>query len=199
MLTLLIILFLANKRITFATRKKTTSKLKKVGKRHVALLLGTSKYIRTGWINPYYKFRVEAAVELFEAGKVNYILVSGDNGKKSHNDSRMIYLDLVKHGIPSERIVLDHAGYRTFNSVVRCKTIFGQDGMVVVSQRFHNERAIFIAQRFGIDAIGYNAKSVSIKRGIGTSLREFLARMKVFIDLMFNSGFKFSGKSVKVG
>jgi SanA protein len=192
-------LLLANKRIAFATRKKTTSNISKVEHRHAALVLGTSKYLKRGWVNQYYKNRIEAAVELYQAGKVDYIIVSGDNGRKSYNEPRMMYLDLVNHGVPSEKIVLDYAGFRTFDSVVRCKRVFGQESIVVVSQRFHNERAVFIAQQFGIDAIGYNAQSVNIRYGLRTKVREFFARVKVFIDLLFKNQPKHLGPRVKVG
>lgn len=170
-----------------------------IPKNRVGLLLGTSKYISNGSLNHYWKYRIEAAVELFKAGKVDYIIVSGDNSKDDYDEPTNMKADLMEAGVPENRIVLDYAGFRTLDSVVRCKEIFSQDSCTIISQRFHNERAIYLAQQNGIVAIGYNAKDVNVFYGFKTMLREKLARVKLFVDLMVGKKPKFGGEKVKVG
>jgi len=106
--------------------------------------------------------------------------------------------DLVKKGIDSSIIYLDYAGFRTFDSVVRLKEIFGQDSVTINSQPFHNERAIYIASGQNISAIGFNARDVNIKMGLRVQLREKLARVKVFIDLISGKEPRFLGDKVLI-
>lgn len=162
----------------------------------VGLLLGTSKILSNGRINLYYKYRIDAAVKLYKARKIDYILISGDNSSKDYDEPSTIKEDLIKKGIPSHRIYLDYAGFRTLDSVVRCKEIFGQQSITIISQQFHNERAIFIASMKDIDAIGYNAKDVSNKYGLKTKIRESFARVKMIIDLVLGKKPKYLGKQI---
>jgi SanA protein len=164
----------------------------------VGLFLGTGKFLSSGRINLYYKYRIEAAVSVFKAGKVDFILVSGDNSTKDYDEPSTIKNDLIKNGIPADRIYLDYAGFRTLDSVVRCKEIFGQSSITVISQQFHNKRAIFIAKRKGIDAVGFNAKDVNIHYGFKTQLREKFARIKMVLDLIFGKKPKFLGEKIEI-
>ncbi len=150
----------------------------------VGLLLGTSKRLRTGALNQYYKNRIDAAVELFNSGKVDYILVSGDKHGESYDEPTAMQDDLEQAGIPADRILVDYEGFRTIDSIVRCKQVFGEAAVTVISQKFHNERAIYLAAHKGIDAIGYNAKDVTAYYGMKTQLREKLARVKMFADII---------------
>jgi len=106
--------------------------------------------------------------------------------------------DLIKGGIPEEKIFLDYAGFRTLDSMVRAKEVFGLDSVTVISQKFHNERAIYIAERKGLSAIGFNAKDVSTRNGLKVQFREYFARVKVFLDLLFNTQPKFYGDKVEI-
>lgn len=164
----------------------------------IGLLLGTSKYLKNGNINLYYKYRIDAAYNLYKSGKIDYLLISGDNSRKNYDEPTMMKEDLVKRGVPDSIIYLDYAGFRTLDSVIRCRDIFGQNCITVISQKFHNERAIFIAKRKGISAVGYNAKSVDKFYGMKTRIREKLARVKMTIDLIFNKKPKFSGDKVEI-
>jgi len=164
-----------------------------------ALLPGTSQKLKSGNSNPYFDFRIESAVQLFFSGKVKYIIVSGDNRTTNYNEPADMKRALMLRGIPKESIFTDYAGLRTFDSVVRCREIFGQDSIIVVSQRFQNERAVFIAQHKGIYALGLNAKDVSFGFGVRVQLRELLARVVVFTDLfIFNTNPKHLGQPVQV-
>lgn len=180
-------------------KDRVYSKVKEVPKNKVGLLLGTSKYLAKGRINLYYAHRIDAAVALYKAGKIEYILISGDNGSAYYDEPTTFKNDLIKRGIPEDKIVLDFAGFRTLDSVVRAKEIFGQHSYTIISQQFHNERAIFLADRFEVDAIGFNAKDVGRRYGFKIKAREVFARAKSSIDVLFNVKPKYLGEKIKIG
>lgn len=166
----------------------------------VALVLGTSKYLIGGSPNHYFKYRIKAAAELYNNGKVDYILVSGDNATVQYNEPRQMRRALIQAGIPASAIYSDYAGFRTLDSIVRAKEVFGQARFTVVSQAFHNERAIFIARHFGIEAIGFNALDPSAYQGIRTRVREVFARLMGLLDLyVLDKGPKFLGEPIVIG
>lgn len=164
----------------------------------VGILLGTSKRVSSGNQNLYYNYRIDAAVKLFEAGKIEYILVSGDNATRYYDEPTTMKKDLVARGVPSEKIFLDYAGFRTLDSIVRSKAVFGQEKITVISQPFHNERALFIAANKDIDAIAFNAQDVSAQYGMKVRVREQLARVKVMWDLLVGVEPKFYGDPVVI-
>ena len=164
----------------------------------VGLLLGTTKYLQSGSINPYYKYRIEAAVSLYKSGKISFVLVSGDNSKVSYDEPTTIKNDLIAAGIPEAKIYLDYAGFRTLDSVVRSKEIFGQSSITIISQKFHNERAVYISKHKGISAVGFNARDTSLRFGFKTRMRELLARDKMMLDLIFHKKPKFQGDQIEI-
>lgn len=182
--------------------EKSTSKLlyssaDSIPKNHVGLLLGTNKYLSNGNINLYYKYRISAASELYKKGKVDYIIVSGDNSVKNYNEPAQMRDDLIINGVPADKIILDYAGFRTLDSVVRSRDVFGQTNITIISQPFHNRRAIFIASNKNINAIGYNAREVKLKYGIKVQIRELFARVKLMIDLyIISKDPKFLGEKI---
>lgn len=190
--------FWANHTIEYATDDYVTSSINKLPNEKVGLVLGTSKSLKNGNKNPYFFYRIEAAEELFKSGKIDYIIVSGDNSSQYYNEPEDMQTELIARGIPKTKIFLDFAGLRTLDSVGRAKEIFGQTSYIIISQRFHNERAVFLAQKKGIEAYGYNAKDVNKKAGFKTNLREYFARVKVFWDLFFGVDPKFSGSKVVI-
>ena len=149
----------------------------------VGLVLGTSKYLIDGGENLFFKYRLQAAADLYVMGKIDHIIVSGDNRTASYNEPREMKRELVKMGVPTDKVHFDFAGFRTFDSVVRCKEVFGQTQFTIISQKFHNERAVFIARKKGIDAIAFNARGVALQASYMTRLREIFARVKVVFDL----------------
>lgn len=165
----------------------------------VGLVLGTSPTLRNGSPNLYFVYRIEAAVALYKAGKIKYILVSGDNGSKEYDEPSEMRNALVAAGIPFDKIYLDYAGFRTLDSMERALKVFGQKKLIVISQQFHNERAIYLAEHFGIECYGFNAKDVVTMRGFKTKFRERFARMKVFWDIFWGVDSKFLGEPVKIG
>ena len=194
-----ILVFTANYAITKNAGNKTFYDASKVKKNKVGLVLGTSKYLKNGYLNLYFKYRIDATVELYKHGKIDFVLVSGDNSSKTYDEPSDFKNELIKRGIPADKIFLDYAGFRTLDSVVRAKEIFGQTELTVISQKFHNERAIFLAEKYGIHAIGFNAKDVNINHGILTKIRECFARTKAFLDIIFGVKPKFLGKKIKIG
>lgn len=183
--------------IDIKTKARLYSSIDAIPKNKTGLLLGTAKYLRHG-INPYYQNRIDATVELYNSHKIDFVLISGDNSRKSYNEPALMKEDLIKAGIPESRIYLDYAGFRTLDSVVRAKEIFGLDSMTVISQKFHNARAIYIARKKGIYSIGYNAKDIPLKLGFKTQLREIFARDKMMLDLIFHTKPKFSGDRIEI-
>lgn len=165
----------------------------------VGVVLGTSEKGRGGGPNAYFTHRIKAAADLYHAGKVDHLLLSGDNGRSDYNEPLAMRNALINAGVDSSSITLDHAGFRTFDSMVRAREVFGQERFTVISQRFHNERAIFIAQRAGLQVVGYNATDVAGRSGWRTLLREKAARVKVFVDHLFGVEPRFLGEPVVIG
>ncbi len=162
----------------------------------VALVLGTSPKLVDGRDNWYFNYRIQAAVELYQQGKVQHIIVSGDNRRHTYNEPDMMAAALVKQGVPANKITADYAGLRTLDSVLRARDIFGQQRYIVVSQSFHNERAVYLARSHGIEAYGYNARDVRRYAGLKTQIREYGARVKMFLDLWSNKQPKHGGEAI---
>jgi len=195
---LVLVVFLSNYTIEKNATNKLFESVQSVPKNKVGLVLGTAKRLQNGQINLYYTYRIKAAVSLSNSGKVNYIIVSGDNSTSTYDEPTDFKNDLIAAGIPEDKIYLDYAGFRTLDSVVGVKEIFGQESVTIISQEFHNERAIYLADNFGIKAVGFNAKDVSGRYGLKVQLREYLARTKVFIDILFKVQPKFLGEKIEI-
>lgn len=203
-LTILMFLFSASalyycdKKITQYAENKIFNTAEEAPHNRVGLVLGTSKMLKSGRINQYFAFRVKAASELYKAGKIDYIIISGDNGRKSYDEPTDMKQELINNGIDSTKIYLDYAGFRTFDSMIRVKEIFGQEKVTVISQHFHNERAIYIASQLGIDAVGFDAQDVGNRYGKKTMFREKFARVKVFVDFIIGTEPKFLGDKIEI-
>ncbi|MDP0492634.1 MAG: ElyC/SanA/YdcF family protein [Verrucomicrobiota bacterium JB023] len=148
----------------------------------VGLVFGTSEMLSGGGPNPYFTNRMEAAAELWHAGKVRCFIVSGDNREKYYNEPNDMRDALIERGVPKGVIVRDFAGLRTLDSVVRAKEIFEAPDVVFISQRFQNERAAYLAWANDLTFVGYNADDVGAA-GLRTSLREIPARVKMWLDV----------------
>lgn len=149
----------------------------------VALVLGCSKQLADGRKNLFFERRMAAAAELYRTGQVGYLLVSGDNSRPDYDEPSDMRAALVAAGVPASRIVRDYAGFRTLDSVVRAKQVFGLDELIVVSQRFHNERAVYLARAHGIRAYGYDARDVGGAEGLRVKLREVVSRLAAVLDV----------------
>ncbi|TRX58792.1 hypothetical protein FNH22_13025 [Fulvivirga sp. M361] len=171
----LIVDFYSNIRIASDTTELTESK-------YTILLLGTNKFLSDGKSeNVYFTNRITAVVELYKAGLISRILISGDNSKKDYNEPQDMMRSLVAQGVPAKLIKLDFAGFRTLDSIVRSKGLFGLKRLLVVSQGFHLQRALFLSWYFGVDAVGYEAKG---SMNFTMFVREHLAVPKMLLDIM---------------
>lgn len=193
-----LVIFLANYTIIHNATNKTFSDVNDIKENKVGLVLGTKKTLSNGNINLYFKYRIEATVELYKNKKIAFVLISGDNGNSQYDEPTDFKTELIKRGIPENKIFLDYAGFRTLDSVVRAKKVFGQNSITIISQQFHNQRAIYLAENNGISAIGYNAKDVSKRYGFKVQLREYFARTKVFFDIVFGIEPKFLGNEITI-
>ena len=183
-----------------ASKDKLYNCVNDVPHRHTALLLGTSPISRWGGPNPYYYNRIDTMAALYHAGKVDRIIVSGDNSTKDYNEPEMMRADLVQRGVPDSVIYADYAGLKTLDSMVRAKEIFGHDSILVVSQKFHNERALYYAQAYGIDAIGMNAGNWrGDSRRYIMMAREALARTKAVFNTLIGKRPKYGGETIDIG
>ena len=178
------IIVYANLTASWAARGKIYEDIDDVPKFKVALVFGTTDRIN-GHENPYYRYRIDAAVALWEAGKIETLIVSGDNRTPYYNEPEKMRRSLVERGIPNDRIVCDYAGLRTLDSVVRAKKIFGADPVLFISQRFHDQRAIYLARAHGLKAHGFAARDVEGLAGFNMRLREIGARVKMWLDVNF--------------
>jgi len=184
--------------VSHNTKELIFSNTAKIPANKTGLLLGTSKYLRSGKLNLYFEYRISATAELYNSGKIKAVVISGDNSRKDYNEPLDMKMELIKRGIPENIIYLDYAGFRTFDSVCRMKEIFGEQSFTVISQQFHNQRAVYIANSLGLDAVGFNAQDVNAYNGFKTKVREKLARVKMFIDIVTNKKPKYLGEKIAI-
>ena len=194
----IVLVFVSDYEVSSKSKTYVYSDVNNVPKSKVGVLLGTSKYLSSGKLNEYWVNRIDATINLYKFEKINNIIISGDNSTNDYDEPTQMKKELVKNGIPDSAIYLDYAGFRTYDSMIRAYKIFGQKSFTVISQKFHNERAIYIAQHYGIAAIGFNAKDVNTYNGFKTMLREKFARVKLFIDLLTNKEPKFLGEKILI-
>jgi len=188
----------ANVTAIWSARGRIFSQVGNVPKTKVGLVLGTSARAG-GRENLYFRYRIDAAVEVWQAGKIETLIVSGDNSSRYYNEPNKMKQALIERGIPANRIVCDFAGLRTLDSVVRAKEIFGADSILFISQRFQDERAIYLAQANGIQAYGFAARDVETHDGLKTKLREVGARVKMWLDVNFlNTRPRHLGKKLRL-
>lgn len=189
---------LANYSVYTESKNYISSNLNELPKTKVCLLLGTSRTLKKGKPNDYFFNRIDACVRLYESGKVKFILISGDNSTKNYNEPEDMKQELIDRGIPANRIFLDYAGFDTYDSVIRANKVFGLNSFIVVSQKFHNQRAVYIARRFGIKAYGYNAADVKKMSGIKTKIRESFACVKAYFEVKMGVDPKFLGEKISI-
>ena len=193
------LLVVANLLINVSTESYLYSDINKLPPNKVGVLLGTSKYSRTGGNNDHYRLRVDAASKLFKAGKIEYILISGDNATPYYNEPSTIRSDLLKLGIPVENIYRDYAGFRTLDSIIRAKDVFGLDEFTIISQTYHNKRALYIARNKGSNAIAFNAGDGK-NSDLTNRTREVLARMLALLEVhWFDTEPKYLGPVIDIG
>ena len=185
----LALMLICNQIVVNNAESKAFSDIDSIKYNKVGLLLGTTPQSRfTKNTNYFFVYRIDAAERLYKAGKIEQILISGDeNSLDGVNEPECMKESLVERGVPASAIILDGKGYRTICSVINANKVYGLKNFTIISQKFHNERAIYQAEHLGLD-IGniqaYNAKDPKSRRAYITTIREYFARVKLFIDLL---------------
>lgn len=170
-----------------SSRGQIYSDKEKIPHREVGLLLGTSPLGRTGRPNQFFLHRIDAAVALYEAGKIDRIIISGARRSKWYDEPEAMKKALLKKGLPDTILILDGEGFHTIASIVRAKEVFSVDSLTIMSQKFHNERAIFMANYNGVDAIAYNAANTSSRKWkIIMMGRECISRVKAVFEVLYS-------------
>ena len=185
----LALMLICNQIVVNNAKGKTFSEIDSIKYNKVGLLLGTTPQARiTKNKNYFFIYRLDAAEQLFRAGKIEKILISGDeNSLDGVNEPECMRDSLVARGVPASAIILDGKGYRTINSIVNANKVFGLKSFTIISQEFHNERAIYQAEHLGLDVENlqaYNAKMPKSRRAYITTIREYFVRVKMFWDLL---------------
>ncbi|NBB89629.1 MAG: vancomycin high temperature exclusion protein [Spirochaetes bacterium] len=197
---ILLVVFYANTVITAQARPHLYTDIDRLPYNEVGLLLGTSKYGPGGRVNLFFEYRIRAALDLLQAGKIDYLIASGDNSHSSYNEPVRMKEELIARGVDAERIYLDYAGFRTLDSVVRTHRVFGRREFTIISQGFHAERALYLAENQGLDTVAYSARDVEGPAGVSTSLREYFARVKALLDVhVLGAQPKFLGDPIEIG
>ena len=194
------LLLLSNQLIRVSAENHLYDSLERIPYNKAALVLGTSHRLRDGSPNPYFHNRMEAAAALYHSAKVSYLIVSGDNRTIWYNEPEQMRQRLIELGVPRQVIYADTAGLRTRDSVIRCKEVFGLDSFTIVSQRFHNQRAVYIAKNLGLkNVVAYNAADAENHQNSRAIIREWFARMLVFRDIAGGVRPEYSGEKISIG
>lgn len=185
------IILICNQLVVNNAKGKVFSEIDSINYNKVGLLLGTTPYNRlTKRPNYFFIYRIQAAEELYKAHKIEKILISGDDNKEGFNEPKCMRDSLVSHGVPAEDIILDEKGSRTICSIINANTVYGLRSYTIISQKFHNERALYQTEHLELDidnVQAYNAKDPTFKKAWKTYIREYFARVKMFIDLITDS------------
>lgn len=177
-----------------ASRKEMDFK----GKKKVGVVLGTAKYVWGNTENLFYKYRIQKAVELYKKGRLEYLVVSGDNSTIQYDEPTQMKEDLIKAGVPANVIFCDFAGFSTIDSMLRMKLIFEQSSFMVISQSFHVKRAVYIAKRNGLNAVGVCAKDVPNWYAPYNKYREKLARVKAVLEVLIGKDPYYKGEPIEI-
>lgn len=182
----ILIMILANFWVYSVTEGRTYSRISKIPPREVALVLGTSPKMKSGVANPYFTYRMDATALLYHHGKIKKIIVSGEKSKGYDEPEAMKKFLVYQGGVPEDIIIKDTKGFNTRESILRCKNEFKQKNVIIVSQGFHNLRALFFARNVGMNALGFDANDVTKNESYYRNhFREFLARVQAVIYYIF--------------
>ena len=196
-LVVLALVSVCNVIVIQSAKGRTYNNVEEIPYNKVGVVLGTVPKLSNGNDNYYYTCRMKATADLYFAGKLSYIIASGDNHIKEYNEPECMRNSLVALGVPDTVIYLDYAGFRTFDSMVRAKIVFGQDSITVISQHWHNQRAIFVARQQDMNAIGFDAKDAIVRKAyFKNHLREMLAKVKAVVDVCFGKQPHFLGEPI---
>lgn len=199
LLSLGFIFFLGSNYLVQKNARYTTNDLDSLPREHACLVLGTARTLANGQPNRFFSYRINAAAQVYHAGKCRKIVVSGDNRHTHYNEPADMKQSLIAQGVPASAIICDYAGGRTLDSVARFHAVFGQSSGIVISQQFHNERAIYLARHYQMTLTGFNALDVDAYNAFKTRFREMFSRTLAVLDVeLFHSEPRHYGEPVKI-
>ncbi len=182
-----------------STRSARYTDLRTVPQNEVGLVLGTGRLLKNGTVNWHFRSRVLAAAQLYQAGKVKHLLLSGDNHSRDYDEPTDMKQALLALGVPESAMTLDYAGFRTLDSVVRARKIFGQQQVTLITDDFHCARAVFLARHQGLEAIAFASAEVPVARSFRSRLRECAARVVAVTDtFVVHRQPRFLGQKIEV-
>ena len=181
-----LLMILANIWVYALTNGRTYTRISKIPPRETALVLGTSPKMKSGVSNPYFTSRMDATALLYHDGKIKKIIVSGEKSPGYDEPFAMKNYLVYQEGVPESIIIEDPKGFKTQSSISNCKNIYQQNDVIIVSQGFHNLRALFYARNNDMNALGFDAQDVlSNQSYYRNQSREFLARVVAVVYYVF--------------
>lgn len=181
-----LLMILANIWVYALTNGRTYTRISKIPPRETALVLGTSPKMKSGVSNPYFTSRMDATALLYHHGKIKKIIVSGEKSPGYDEPFAMKNYLVYQEGVPESIIIEDPKGFKTQSSISNCKNIYQQNDVIIVSQGFHNLRALFYARNNDMNALGFDAQDVlSNQSYYRNQSREFLARVVAVVYYVF--------------
>ena len=182
--------------LSIKDRIKDIENIKKINNLECIIVLGGG--IRKDRPSPLLQDRLDKAIELYNLGIAPKIIMSGDHGSKDHDEVNVMKKYAIEKGVPSEDIFMDHAGFSTYDTMYRAKEIFGVNKAVIVTQKYHIFRSVYIANKLGIDAYGVSAEDIKHQYPIYREVREVLARDKDFIKCIIKPKSKYLGEKIDI-
>ncbi|WP_018545273.1 SanA/YdcF family protein [Streptomyces sp. LaPpAH-108] len=162
-----------------------------VPREQVAIVFGAGLW--DGEPSPYLAHRLDAAARLYRAGRIEAVLVTGDNSREDYDEPDAMHTYLTHHGVPAARIVEDYAGFDTWDSCVRARKVFGVDRAVLISQGFHIRRAVALCEAAGVRSYGVGVSAKHDATWYYGGTREVFAAAKASLDVLFRPGPRFLG------
>ncbi len=198
-LLILLTTALINLWIMQSAKPRNFDDVSKVPANDVGLLLGSSARVGSGHVNPHFRNRVEAAARLYHEGKIKHLLLSGDNHIAGYDEPTDMKDALLELGVPRSAMTLDYAGFRTLDSIARAKSVFGLSRLTIITDDFHSHRALFLSRSYGVEAVAFLSKPVPLEYSRMTRMREWLARVKAFLDVYaLRTQPKFYGRKIEI-
>ncbi len=191
------VFILLNALVRYSTKSYVFADVNKIPKCYTALVLGARVY-HNGQPSGILRDRLDNALELYQQGKVQRFLLSGDHGRVEYDEVNNMKRHLERKGVPSKDIFLDHAGFDTYDSMVRAKEVFAVTDVIIVTQAFHLPRAIFIARQKGLNAYGYIADEARYPSLRILQARESFAVIKAIKDVALNAAPKYLGDVIPI-
>lgn len=182
----ILLMMLANVWVFSLTNGRTYNRISKIPPRETALVLGTSPKTMAGNANPYFTSRMDAAALLYHHGKIKKIIVSGEKSRGYDEPTAMKNFLVYQEGVPENIIIKDSKGFKTQQSIQRCKELYGESNVIIVSQGYHNLRALFFARNNNMNALGFDAQDITRPESYyRNQSREFVARVAAVVHYIF--------------